>query len=101
MLAAHDGPVLGLHPCSARTAVAWQSKLWSGVMDEAGSIPMVSGANSGLGRSAARISAVEHDQNMAFIQALRHLLLLLMGCTWQKKMFSLSNFCTFFADLPP
>lgn len=34
-----------------------------------------------------RISAVEHDQNMAFIQALRHFATLLMGCT-AKKMFS-------------
>ncbi len=33
MLAAHDGPVLGLRPMLVRTAVAWQSKLWSGVMD--------------------------------------------------------------------
>lgn len=33
MLAAHDGPVLVYTQCSVRTAVAWQSKLWSGVMD--------------------------------------------------------------------
>lgn len=34
-----------------------------------------------------RISAVEHDQNMAFIQALRHFATLLMGCT-AEEMFS-------------
>ncbi len=62
---------------------------------------MVSGANSGLGRWLHRISAVEHDQNMAFIQALATLLLLLMGCIWQKKMFSLRTSGALFADLPP
>lgn len=33
---------------------------------------MVSGTDSGVGARLHRISAVEHDQNMAFIQALRH-----------------------------
>lgn len=31
-----------------------------------------SGTDSGLGARLHRISAVEHDQNMAFIRALRH-----------------------------
>lgn len=39
-----------------------------------------------------RISAVEHDQNMAFIQALRHFATFAYGLHPQKKMFSLSNF---------
>ena len=43
MLAAHDGPVLGLHPMFGPDSARLH-----------------------------RISAVEHDQNMAFIQALRH-----------------------------
>ncbi len=38
----------------------------------AGSVSVVPGTDSGLGARLHRISAVEHDQNMAFIQALRH-----------------------------
>lgn len=73
MLAAHNGPVLGLHPMFgpdsgslAKQVVVWcdgrkpdayqwfleQIQVW--------------------GARLHRISAVEHDQNMAFIQALRH-----------------------------
>ncbi|KAA8996202.1 bifunctional chorismate mutase/prephenate dehydrogenase [Affinibrenneria salicis] len=73
MLAAHRGPVLGLHPmfgpdsgslakqvvvyCDGRQPEAYQwlleqIQVW--------------------GARLHRISAVEHDQNMAFIQALRH-----------------------------
>lgn len=73
MLAAHQGPVLGLHPmfgpdsgslakqvvvyCDGRQPEAYQwfleqIQVW--------------------GARLQRISAVEHDQNMAFIQALRH-----------------------------
>ncbi|MDU6412042.1 MAG: bifunctional chorismate mutase/prephenate dehydrogenase [Yersiniaceae bacterium] len=73
MLAVHEGPVLGLHPmfgpdvgslakqvvvyCDGREPDAYQwlleqLQVW--------------------GARLHRISAVEHDQNMAFIQALRH-----------------------------
>ncbi|EMZ5188678.1 bifunctional chorismate mutase/prephenate dehydrogenase [Yersinia enterocolitica] len=73
MLAAHEGPVVGLHPmfgpdvgslakqvvvyCDGRDPEAYQwlleqLQVW--------------------GARLHRISAVEHDQNMAFIQALRH-----------------------------
>lgn len=73
MLAAHKGPVLGLHPmfgpdvgslakqvvvyCDGREPEAYQwlleqLQVW--------------------GARLHKISAVEHDQNMAFIQALRH-----------------------------
>ncbi|WP_192459229.1 bifunctional chorismate mutase/prephenate dehydrogenase [Musicola keenii] len=73
MLAAHQGPVVGLHPmfgpdtgslakqvvvyCDGRQPEAYQwlleqIQVW--------------------GARLHRISAVEHDQNMAFIQALRH-----------------------------
>ncbi|HEY0211961.1 bifunctional chorismate mutase/prephenate dehydrogenase [Acerihabitans sp.] len=73
MLAAHNGPVLGLHPmfgpdsgslakqvvvyCDGRQPEAYQwlleqIQVW--------------------GARLHRTSAVEHDQNMAFIQALRH-----------------------------
>ncbi|MGG2141801.1 bifunctional chorismate mutase/prephenate dehydrogenase [Symbiopectobacterium sp. RP] len=73
MLAAHSGPVVGLHPmfgpdsgslatqvvvyCDARQPEAYQwlleqIQVW--------------------GARLHRISAVEHDQNMMFIQALRH-----------------------------
>lgn len=33
MLAAHDGPVLGLHPMFGLDSGSLASKLWSGVMD--------------------------------------------------------------------
>ncbi len=73
MLAAHNGPVLGLHPmfgpdigslakqvvvyCDGRQPEAYQwlleqIQVWGAILH--------------------RSSAVEHDQNMAFIQALRH-----------------------------
>ncbi|BAE73854.1 T-protein [Sodalis glossinidius str. 'morsitans'] len=73
MLAAHNGPVLGLHPmfgpdsgslakqvvvyCEGRQPEAYQwlleqIQVW--------------------GAQLHRISAIEHDQNMSFIQALRH-----------------------------
>lgn len=73
MLAAHNGPVLGLHPmfgpdsgslakqvvvyCEGREPEAYQwlleqIQVW--------------------GARLHRISAIEHDQNMSFIQALRH-----------------------------
>lgn len=73
MLAAHNGPVLGLHPmfgpdsgslakqvvvyCDGRQPEAYQwlleqIQVW--------------------GARLQRINALEHDQNMAFIQALRH-----------------------------
>ncbi len=52
-VAAHDGPVLGLHPMFGPDSGAWQSKLWSGVMDVSRKHTNGSGANSGLGRSAA------------------------------------------------
>jgi len=73
MLAAHEGPVLGLHPmfgpdvgslakqvvvyCDGRNPEAYQ---W--LLDQL----QVWGAR------LHKTSAVEHDQNMAFIQALRH-----------------------------
>ncbi len=72
MLAAHRGPVLGLHPMFGRTAAARRSRWWFTAMVV--SRKRISGSSSKF-RSGARlhrISAVEHDQNMAFIQALRH-----------------------------
>lgn len=38
-----------------------------------------------------RISAVEHDQNMAFIQALRHFATFAYGLHLAKRMYVLSN----------
>lgn len=92
MLAAHDGPVLGLHPMfgpdsgsPAKQVVVWcdgrKPEAYQWFLEQI----QVWGAR------LHRISAVEHDQNMAFIQALRHFATLLMGCT-AKKMFSLSNY---------
>ena len=73
MLAAHSGPVLGLHPMFgpdsgslAKQVVVWcdgrQPEAYQWFLEQI----QVWGAR------LHRISAVEHDQNMAFIQALRH-----------------------------
>jgi len=73
MLAAHRGPVLGLHPMFgpdsgslAKQLVVWcdgrQPEAYQWLLEQI----QVWGAR------LHRISAVEHDQNMAFIQALRH-----------------------------
>ncbi|KAB8308241.1 bifunctional chorismate mutase/prephenate dehydrogenase [Erwinia endophytica] len=73
MLAAHRGPVLGLHPMFgpdtgslAKQVVIWcdgrQPEAYQWFLEQI----QVWGAR------LHRISAVEHDQNMAFIQALRH-----------------------------
>ncbi len=73
MLAAHPGPVLGLHPMFgpdsgslAKQVVVWcdgrQPEAYQWFLEQI----QVWGAR------LHRISAVEHDQNMAFIQALRH-----------------------------
>lgn len=73
MLTAHHGPVLGLHPMFgpdsgslAKQVVVWcdgrQPEAYQWFLEQI----QVWGAR------LHRISAVEHDQNMAFIQALRH-----------------------------
>lgn len=73
MLAAHSGPVLGLHPMFgpdsgslAKQVVVWcdgrQPEAYQWLLEQI----QVWGAR------LHRTSAVEHDQNMAFIQALRH-----------------------------
>ncbi|RQM37091.1 bifunctional chorismate mutase/prephenate dehydrogenase [Erwinia psidii] len=73
MLVAHSGPVLGLHPMFgpdsgslAKQVVVWcdgrQPEAYQWFLEQI----QVWGAR------LHRISAVEHDQNMAFIQALRH-----------------------------
>lgn len=73
MLAAHLGPVLGLHPMfgpdvgsMAKQVVVYcdgrQPEAYQWLLEQL----QVWGAR------LHRISAVEHDQNMAFIQALRH-----------------------------
>ncbi|PXQ07482.1 bifunctional chorismate mutase/prephenate dehydrogenase [Salmonella enterica] len=73
MLTAHDGPVLGLHPMFgpdsgslAKQVVVWcdgrQPEAYQWFLEQI----QVWGAR------LHRISAVEHAQNMAFIQALRH-----------------------------
>jgi hypothetical protein len=52
MLAAHRGPVLGLHPMFGRTAAAWRSRWWSTAM--AVSRRPISGSWSKF-RSGARV----------------------------------------------
>lgn len=92
MLAAHTGPVLGLHPmfgpdsgslakqvvvyCDGRQPEAYQwfleqIQVW--------------------GARLHRISAVEHDQNMAFIQALRHFATFAYGLHLAERMCSLNS----------
>jgi chorismate mutase/prephenate dehydrogenase len=92
MLAAHQGPVLGLHPmfgpdsgslakqvvvyCDGRQPEAYQwfleqIQVW--------------------GARLHRISAVEHDQNMAFIQALRHFATFAYGLHLAEENVRLSN----------
>lgn len=93
MLAAHDGPVLGLHPMFGPTAVAWQSKLWSGVMDV--SRKHTNGFWSKFRSGALGCIVLALSSTIRIWRLFRlcaTLLLLLMGCTWQKKMFSLSNY---------
>ena len=73
MLAAHDGPVLGLHPMFGPDSgsLAKQVVVWcDGRKPEA--YQWFLEQIQVWGARLHRISAVEHDQNMAFIQALRH-----------------------------
>lgn len=95
MLAAHAGPVLGLHPmfgpdvdsfakqvivyCDGRQPPAYQwlleqLQVW--------------------GASLHRISAVDHDQNMAFIQALRHFTTFAYGLHLAEENVSLAQLLT-------
>ncbi len=93
MLAAHDGPVLGLHPMFGPDSgsLAKQVVVWcDGRKPEA--YQWFLEQIHVWGARLHRISAVEHDQILAFFRLCATLLLLLTGCTWQKKMFSLSNF---------
>ncbi|WP_227541515.1 prephenate dehydrogenase dimerization domain-containing protein [Klebsiella pneumoniae] len=52
---------------------------------------MVPRTNPVFGARLHRISAVEHDQNMAFIQALRHFATFAYGLHRRKRMYVLSN----------
>ena len=83
----------GYTRCSVRTAVAWQSKLWSGVMDV--SRKHTNGFWSKFRSGALGCIVLALSSTIRIWRLFRlcaTLLLLLMGCTWQKKMFSLSNF---------
>ncbi len=71
MLAAHQGPVLGLHPMFGPDSGSRRSRWWS-VMAASRSYQWFLEQIRVWGARLHRISAVEHDQNMAFIQALRH-----------------------------
>ena len=52
---------------------------------------MVPGTNQ-VWRGSTVLARVEHDQNMAFIQALRHFATFAMACIWRKRTCDLSNF---------
>ena len=75
MLAAHDGPVLGLHPMFGPDSgsLAKQVVVWC----DGRCIVLALSSTIRIWRLFRRCAT---------------LLLLLTGCTWQKKMFSLSNF---------
>lgn len=93
MLAAHDGPVLGLHPMFGPDSGSPQSKLWSGVMDV--SRKHTNGFWSKFRSGALGCIVLALSSTIRIWRLFRlcaTLLLLLMGCIWQKKMFSLSNF---------
>ncbi len=73
MLTAHEGPVLGLHPMFGPDSgsVAKQVVVWcDGRQPEA--YQWFLQQIEVWGARLHRVSATEHDQNMAFIQALRH-----------------------------
>lgn len=73
MLAAHNGPVFGLHPMFGPDSgsVAKQVVVWcDGRQPEA--YQWFLEQIEVWGATLYRTSAVEHDQHMAFIQALRH-----------------------------
>lgn len=73
MLAAHAGPVLGLHPMFGPDSgsLAKQVVVWCDGRQPEASQWFLEQIQV-WGARLHRISAVEHDQNMAFIQALRH-----------------------------
>lgn len=73
MLAAHRGPVLGLHPMFGPDVGSFAKQVivyCDGRQPE--SYQWLLEQLQVWGARLHRISAVEHDQNMAFIQALRH-----------------------------
>ncbi len=85
-------PCLGYTQCLARTAAAPAKQVvvyCDGRQPEA--YQWFLGTDSGLGARLHRISAVEHDQNMAFIQALRHFATFAYGLHRRKRTFSLNN----------
>lgn len=73
MLAAHAGPVLGLHPMFGPDSgsLAKQVVVWCDGREPEAYQWFIEQIQV-WGARLHRISAVEHDQNMAFIQALRH-----------------------------
>lgn len=95
MLAAHSGPVLGLHPMFgpdsgslAKQVVVWcdgrQPEAYQWFLEQI----QVWGAR------LQRSSATEHDQNMAFIQALRHFATFAYGLHLAKENVDLEKLLT-------
>ncbi|MCS6037120.1 prephenate dehydrogenase/arogenate dehydrogenase family protein [Klebsiella pneumoniae subsp. pneumoniae] len=85
MLAAHQGPVPGLHPMFGPTAAAWRSVV---VHCEHASRRPISGSSNKfrrLGRAAARISAVEHDQEHGLYSGAAPLCHLRLWPAWREE----------------
>lgn len=88
MLAAHDGPVLGLHPMFRPDSGSPQSKLWSGVMDV--SRKHTNGFWSKFRSGALGCIVLALSSTIRIWRLFRHCATLLL-CLWaarQKKMFS-------------
>lgn len=92
MLAAHQGPVLGLHPMFGPTAAAWRSRWWSIVM--AASRRPISGSSnkSRFGARGCTASApLSTIRTWPLFRRCATLPPSPMACTWRKRMYVLSN----------
>lgn len=92
MLAAHQGPVLGLHPMFGPTAAAWRSRWWSIVM--AASRRPISGSSNKFRSGARGCTASAPLSTIRTWPLFRRCATLPpspMACTWRKRMYVLSN----------
>lgn len=93
MLAAHDGPVLGLHPMFGPTAGAWRSRWWSGVMGVNRKRISGSLSKSRCGaRGCTELALSSTIRTWLLSRRCATLLPSLMGCIWRKRTSSLSSF---------
>jgi chorismate mutase/prephenate dehydrogenase len=98
MLAAHDGPVVGYQCWSGQRQPGKAGRcLCDGRQPEAYQWFL---EQIQVWVRLHRISAVEHDQNMAFIQALRHFATFAYGLHLAEENVQLERTGALFADLP-